>query len=74
MKPTKKSRIAEALQINDRARISLRTILVSLAVSSLLACLVFADGNSRKPTQAEKDFSKSILNALAKALPSGPEG
>lgn len=55
-------------------RILLRTILAAMAVSSLLACIVFADGDSRKPTPAEKDFNKSILNALAKALPHGPEG
>lgn len=44
-------------------------------VTVLLACsFVFADGPSRKPAPAEKDFNKSIMSALAKALPPGPEG
>lgn len=49
--------------------------LLLLTVLSFLVCaLVFADGDSRFPTQAEKDFSKSILNTFAKVLPPGPEG
>lgn len=40
----------------------------------LLGSLVFADGDSRKPTQAEKDFDKSILNTFAKAVPPPPAG
>jgi hypothetical protein len=58
----------------DRGRISLRTILIVLMMSSSLACIAFADGDSRKPTPAEKEFNKSILNALAKALPQCSEG
>jgi hypothetical protein len=54
--------------------ISTLAILFVLAISSLLVCLVFADGDSRKPTQGEKEFNKSIVNALAKALPPGPQG
>jgi hypothetical protein len=60
--------------MNDRIMISFRAVLIVLMVASLLACLVFADGDSRKPTPGEKAFNKSILNALAKALPSCPEG
>ena len=46
-----------------------------LTILSLLVCsLVLADGDSRHATQAEKDFSKSILNTFAKAIPPGPEG
>jgi hypothetical protein len=60
--------------MNNRSMISLRIILVVLAISSLLACSAFADGDSRKPTQGEKEFNKSILNALAKSLPQCPEG
>lgn len=52
-----------------------KTIFVLLTVFSFLVCsLVFADGDSRKATQAEKDFSKSILNTFAKVVPPGPEG
>jgi hypothetical protein len=58
----------------DRTMISFRMILVLLVAASLLACVVFADGDSRKPTEAEKSFNKSILSALVKALPPGPEG
>jgi hypothetical protein len=60
--------------MNDRTMFSLPTILIALVSASLLACVVFADGDSRKPTQGEKDFNKSIQGALAKALPPGPEG
>jgi hypothetical protein len=47
---------------------------VLFVVASLLGCVVFADGPSRKPTEAEKVFNKSIISALAKALPPAPEG
>jgi hypothetical protein len=48
---------------------------VFLTVLSLLLCsFVFADGDSRKPTQTEKDFNKLILNTFAKAVPPGPGG
>lgn len=60
--------------MNNRTRISFRTIFVLPALSGLLACIVFADGDSRKPTQGEKEFNKSIMGALAKTLPPGPEG
>lgn len=53
--------------------ISLRAVLVVLVSASLMACVVFADGDSRKPTEAEKAFHKSILGALAKAIQAGPE-
>ena len=53
----------------NKAVFALVTVLSFLASS-----IIFADGDSRKPTQAEKDFHKSVINALAKALPSGPEG
>jgi hypothetical protein len=66
--------MAKEIQMNDRTMISLRTILVMIAVSSLLTCLVFADGDSRKPTQGEIEFNKTTMGALAKALPAGPEG
>lgn len=36
--------------------------------------LVFADGDSRLATQAEKDFTKTVLNVLAKAVPPVPAG
>jgi hypothetical protein len=52
-----------------------RMTIFFLAILSLIVCsIVFADGDSRKPTPAEKDFSKSVLNAIAKAMPPGPEG
>lgn len=60
--------------MTDRTMILLRRIFALFAVSSLLSCIVFADGDSRKPTEAEKVFNKSIIGALAKALPPAPEG
>lgn len=60
--------------MNDGTRMSLRRILIMLAVMSLSAGAVFADGDSRKPTQGEKEFNKQIIGALAKALPPGPAG
>jgi hypothetical protein len=72
MKQTKE--IAQELQMNNRTMISLRGILVLFAITSLLCCIAFADGDSRKPTLGEKEFNKSIMAALAKALPPGPEG
>jgi hypothetical protein len=60
---------------NNRRPLS---ILVALAVISLITILalpaVLADGDTRKPTQAEKDFTKTVLTAFAKALPPGPTG
>jgi hypothetical protein len=48
---------------------------VFLTALSLFVCsLAFADGDSRIPTQAEKDFNKMVLNTFAKAVPPGPEG
>ena len=46
-----------------------------LTVLSFLVCsLAFADGDSRPATQAEKDFTKSIINTFAKTVPPGPAG
>lgn len=53
----------------------IKTRFVLLTVLSFLVCsIVFADGDSRRATQAEKDFNKSILNTFAKAVPPGPAG
>lgn len=51
-----------------------RTVEVCLAVSSLLLCMAFADGDSRKPSPAEKEFNASVMKSFAAALPSGPAG
>jgi hypothetical protein len=51
-----------------------KVFVVLTILSILLGSLVFADGDSRHATQAEKDFSKSILNTFAKVVPPGPEG
>jgi len=40
----------------------------------LISSLVFADGETRKATQKEKDFYKMVMETLIKALPAGPEG
>ncbi len=45
-----------------------------LAVLTLACSIVFADGDSRKPTPAEKEFGQTVFNVIAKALPPGPEG
>jgi hypothetical protein len=54
--------------------ISLRRMPALFGAASLLVCLVFADGPSRKPTEAEKAYNRSTIGALAKALPAAPEG
>ncbi len=51
-----------------------KVIILLTILSFLLVSLVFADGDSRRATQAEKDFNKSILDTFAKAVPPGPEG
>jgi hypothetical protein len=45
-----------------------------LAILTLACSIVFADGDSRKATPAEKDFGKLVFSVIAKALPPGPEG
>ncbi|MGD0339778.1 MAG: hypothetical protein ABSB78_13435 [Bacteroidota bacterium] len=41
----------------------------------LISSLVFADGETRKATQKEKDFYRMVMETLIKALPAaGPEG
>lgn len=53
----------------------IRTLLIVSAALSVLACsIVLADGDSRKPTQAEKDFNNKVLSVIDKAMPAGPEG
>jgi hypothetical protein len=48
------------------------TVLITMCL--LVFSLAFADGDSRKPTPAEKDFHKTVLGAFARAIPPGPEG
>jgi len=49
--------------------------IVILALLSFLASSnLFADGATRLATQAEKDFNKSVLDVITKALPPAPEG
>jgi len=53
----------------------LKSGMVILAMACLFASSsVFADGDTRVTTKAEKDFAKSVYDVFAKALPSGPEG
>ena len=49
-------------------------ILVVIMNITLIASLVFADGETRKATQKEKDFYRMVMETLIKALPAGPEG
>jgi len=43
-------------------------------MSYLISSFVFADGETRKATQKEKDFYRLVMETLIKALPAGPEG
>ena len=53
----------------------MKTLFVLLAGLSFMAfSVVLADGPSRPATQAEKDFTKSVLDVFAKAVPPGPKG
>jgi hypothetical protein len=40
----------------------------------VISSLVFADGETRKATQKEKDFYRMVMETLIKAFPAGPEG
>jgi hypothetical protein len=49
--------------------------ILALALSCLLAApKLFADGDTRAATQAEKEFAKTVYDVFAKSLPPGPEG
>jgi len=50
------------------------SILVVIMSVMLSSSLVFADGETRKATQKEKDFYRMVMETLVKALPAGPEG
>ncbi len=51
------------------------SILVVIMNVMLISSLVFADGETRKATQKEKDFYRMVMETLIKALPAaGPEG
>ena len=51
------------------------SILVVIMNIILISSLVFADGETRKATQKEKDFYRMVMETLIKALPAtGPEG
>jgi len=50
------------------------SILVVIINVTFISSLVFADGETRKATQKEKDFYKRVMETLIKALPAGPEG
>jgi hypothetical protein len=49
-------------------------ILVVIMSVMVISSLVFADGETRKATQKEKDFYRMVMGTLIKALPAGPEG
>lgn len=53
---------------------TLFSILVVVMNVMLISTLVFADGETRKATQKEKDFYRMVMETLIKALPAGPEG
>jgi hypothetical protein len=53
---------------------SLLSILAVIMNVLLISSLVFADGETRKATQKEKDFYRMVMETLIKALPAGPEG
>jgi hypothetical protein len=50
------------------------TIAGFLAVLVLACSMIFADGDSRKSTPGEKEFGKSALDVIVKAVSVGPEG
>ncbi|MGD1044552.1 MAG: hypothetical protein ABR936_04375 [Bacteroidota bacterium] len=50
------------------------SILVVIMNVMLISSLVFADGETRKATQKEKDFYRTVMQTLIKVLPAGPEG
>ena len=50
------------------------SILVVIMNVMFISSLVFADGETRKATQKEKDFYRMVMETLIKALPAGPEG
>ncbi|MGA3286881.1 MAG: hypothetical protein ABSD46_05625 [Bacteroidota bacterium] len=50
------------------------SILVVIMNVMIISSLVFADGETRKATQKEKDFYRMVMETLIKALPAGPEG
>jgi len=50
------------------------SILVVIIYVTFISPLVFADGETRKATQKEKDFYRMVMETLIKALPAGPEG
>jgi hypothetical protein len=56
---------------SDPIRAALALCIISCAV---ILPMVWADGSSRRPTQGEKDFEKTLLHAVAKAVPRAPAG
>jgi hypothetical protein len=50
------------------------SILVVIMNVMIISSLVFADGETRKATQKEKNFYRMVMETLIKALPAGPEG
>jgi len=50
------------------------SIFVLILNVMVISLLVFADGETRKATQKEKDFYRMVMGALIQALPAGPEG
>lgn len=50
------------------------SILIVIMNVMVISSLVFADGETRKATQKEKDFYRMVMETLIKALPDGPEG
>ena len=49
-----------------------QTIWFLILLSFLVCSLAFADGDTRRATQAEKDLNKTVLQNFAKAIPPGP--
>jgi len=50
------------------------SIIILIMNVILISSFVFADGETRKATQKEKDFYRLVMETLIKALPAGPEG
>ena len=54
-----------------KPRSSIPVVIINII---LISSLVFADGETRKATQKEKDFYRMVMETLIKAMPAGPEG
>ncbi len=53
---------------------SILRILSIVLLAAGLACLLFADGESRKSTEKEKQFYQEVLTVIKNAIPPGPSG